>query len=588
MTKAVIGGSYGLTSYVSDGLFHSVPLTPPSAPTGLAVGTVTTTTVALNWTASSPNTYPVAGYSVYANGTLLGTTASTNYTATGLAQGTSYTFTVQAYDNQTPPNVGNLSAGVMGTTSAASAGSGTFTPAAGVTAALYGNTLSSSPVTGIQPSGSLLTIAASALPSVASNTALFYAELQNDLSTENVANGRSYDLSRTTQTLTGQVVSGSPYYPSGQPPSVGGPQIQATIAPTNAAGALIASPSAGATAASGYGFNQPTNFTAQTTGLNCQAYLFYKNYINYLPQNLKFMRGWAGSSIVGGSQPNLFMNFTSGQGLGGLGTTMDMDVSYIGGAHYFGIDPTTFPGKWMTREVAYQEGTLNNTDGIYNFWLNGYIASAAPWNVETQSTGNVAVAAGRIWTLDEVSVNSPSGSVTNPISATLNYRGLWAANTAYNVGDCVQTYLPVGTNRNYMTCTVAGTSAATGNGPNINYGSTVTDGGVTWGWQANANPTNLPSPSSPNPCTIGFQCLYFDDQPYQVLSSTESSFNNTALISANLSNAYVREIQPRYLCASGHWTVSPRRGSHLSPSTENVYSVNTLTGASTLLGTYTW
>ena len=60
-------------------------------------------------------TYPVAGYNVYSSGTLLASTATINYTATGLSSGTAYTFTVAAYDNQ--GNVGQQSSSVVATPS---------------------------------------------------------------------------------------------------------------------------------------------------------------------------------------------------------------------------------------------------------------------------------------------------------------------------------------------------------------------------------------------------------------------------------------------------------------------------------------
>jgi len=71
--------------------------TAPTAPTGLRAGTGTTTTIPLQWTPSTDNT-AVTGYDVYRAGTLIGSTATTSYVATGLAAGTSYAFTVVAKD----------------------------------------------------------------------------------------------------------------------------------------------------------------------------------------------------------------------------------------------------------------------------------------------------------------------------------------------------------------------------------------------------------------------------------------------------------------------------------------------------------
>src|SRR5262249_27973163 len=58
---------------------------PPTAPTNLQVTATTSTSVSLTWNASSDNV-GVAGYNVLqgSNGTLVGQTASTNFTVTGL------------------------------------------------------------------------------------------------------------------------------------------------------------------------------------------------------------------------------------------------------------------------------------------------------------------------------------------------------------------------------------------------------------------------------------------------------------------------------------------------------------------------
>lgn len=70
---------------------------PPSAPANLALTTATDTTIGLSWTASTDNV-EVTGYHIYQNGVKIGSTSSTSYTATGLSAGTSYSYTVQAYD----------------------------------------------------------------------------------------------------------------------------------------------------------------------------------------------------------------------------------------------------------------------------------------------------------------------------------------------------------------------------------------------------------------------------------------------------------------------------------------------------------
>ncbi|MCD9026598.1 fibronectin type III domain-containing protein, partial [Cohnella sp. NL03-T5] len=69
----------------------------PSIPGNLHATGTTNTSVSLEWDASTDNEGAVK-YSVYKNGTLVGTTANTNYTVTGLTKATSYTMTVVASD----------------------------------------------------------------------------------------------------------------------------------------------------------------------------------------------------------------------------------------------------------------------------------------------------------------------------------------------------------------------------------------------------------------------------------------------------------------------------------------------------------
>src|SRR5207247_7607581 len=60
--------------YAVCAVFHSYPATPPvppSTPTGLAATSVASTRVALSW---SPSSGSVAGYTVYRDGSAIGTT----------------------------------------------------------------------------------------------------------------------------------------------------------------------------------------------------------------------------------------------------------------------------------------------------------------------------------------------------------------------------------------------------------------------------------------------------------------------------------------------------------------------------------
>ncbi len=87
----------------------------PSAPANLSATAVSPTQIDLSWSASTDN-IGVAGYSVYRNGTKVATPASNSYQDSSLTQGTSYTYTISAYD-------------AAGNTSASSAPAVAATPA---------------------------------------------------------------------------------------------------------------------------------------------------------------------------------------------------------------------------------------------------------------------------------------------------------------------------------------------------------------------------------------------------------------------------------------------------------------------------
>ncbi len=71
--------------------------TAPSNPTGLSSSNVTDTSVDLSWNASTDNV-AVTGYDVYQGGSLIGSSANTSYSVTGLTASTAYSFTVRAKD----------------------------------------------------------------------------------------------------------------------------------------------------------------------------------------------------------------------------------------------------------------------------------------------------------------------------------------------------------------------------------------------------------------------------------------------------------------------------------------------------------
>lgn len=74
-------------------------LTDMQAPTTPAnfVGTSTTNSIALDWTPSTDN-IAVTGYEIWRDGVLLGTTTDTNFTDTNLQSGTTYIYTLRAFD----------------------------------------------------------------------------------------------------------------------------------------------------------------------------------------------------------------------------------------------------------------------------------------------------------------------------------------------------------------------------------------------------------------------------------------------------------------------------------------------------------
>ncbi|WP_065963875.1 glycoside hydrolase family 18 protein [Streptomyces sparsogenes] len=125
-------GWYGQPAYYADdisltGPGGSTPGDPvPTAPTGLRTGAVTSSSVALSWTAVSGAT----GYNVYRDGTKVQAVSGTSATVTGLAASTSYQFQVTATNaaGESP-----RSAAVTGTTSAGGGGDGGTVPKHAVT-----------------------------------------------------------------------------------------------------------------------------------------------------------------------------------------------------------------------------------------------------------------------------------------------------------------------------------------------------------------------------------------------------------------------------------------------------------------------
>ncbi|MDT7831617.1 endonuclease [Flavobacteriaceae bacterium S356] len=100
----------------------STDTTAPSTPINLIASNVASTSFSLSWTASTDNV-AVSGYTIFLNGSQVGTSNTNNYDASGLTSSTSYTVSVSAYD--TASNSSNQSTSITVNTSAG--GNGTAT-----------------------------------------------------------------------------------------------------------------------------------------------------------------------------------------------------------------------------------------------------------------------------------------------------------------------------------------------------------------------------------------------------------------------------------------------------------------------------
>src|SRR5207247_1231304 len=89
--------------------------TAPSVPTGLTATPISVSQINLAWTASTDDV-AVTGYAVFRNGAQINTTATPNYSDSGLAAQTSYSYTVAAFDAVN--NTSNQSTAAIGTTTA--------------------------------------------------------------------------------------------------------------------------------------------------------------------------------------------------------------------------------------------------------------------------------------------------------------------------------------------------------------------------------------------------------------------------------------------------------------------------------------
>ncbi|MGG3279369.1 fibronectin type III domain-containing protein [Paenibacillus solani] len=103
--KAVDGG--GTLSWTSNTVSFTPDNVPPTKPGALTVTSVDSNSVAFSWSPSTDNV-GIKLYKIYKDGSLLGSTTSTTYKATGLKDNTLHTFSVIAVDlsdNTSEPSI---------------------------------------------------------------------------------------------------------------------------------------------------------------------------------------------------------------------------------------------------------------------------------------------------------------------------------------------------------------------------------------------------------------------------------------------------------------------------------------------------
>jgi len=96
-TKRGTAWGYSLFEFEVYGSNSGGDNTPPTAPTGLTSTGTTSSSASLQWTAATDNV-GVTGYDVLRNGSVVGTPTTTSFTDSGLASGTTFTYTVRARD----------------------------------------------------------------------------------------------------------------------------------------------------------------------------------------------------------------------------------------------------------------------------------------------------------------------------------------------------------------------------------------------------------------------------------------------------------------------------------------------------------
>lgn len=110
LATRIWGGDAAIDSW---GLYITADDEAPTVPTNVTLSNITTTSIDVNWTASSDNE-AVTKYEVFVNGSLNGDSSTTNYSITNLNPNTAYTITVLAKDIAN--NASAQSTAVNGTT----------------------------------------------------------------------------------------------------------------------------------------------------------------------------------------------------------------------------------------------------------------------------------------------------------------------------------------------------------------------------------------------------------------------------------------------------------------------------------------
>lgn len=88
-----------ITSVAS--FLSAIDSTAPSVPSGLRATATTSSNISLSWSAATDSGSGLAGYKLYRNSVQVAniSAGTTSYTDSGLSPGTSYTYTISAYDN---------------------------------------------------------------------------------------------------------------------------------------------------------------------------------------------------------------------------------------------------------------------------------------------------------------------------------------------------------------------------------------------------------------------------------------------------------------------------------------------------------